>query len=148
MKVYCYRVVRAAAPDIQLTAGSLQADCLREVLDAACDAAHQWAAVNPGIVFPRKPMTGREAAIHPARLLVEVWPESSRAKRLRSSRVVTIYPPVGWCEQDAHGLHLWFGYGHRAQCCDRCGLVVEQLEDGGYALYRSAVYAPAQEVRR
>jgi hypothetical protein len=61
---------------------------------------------------------------------------------------VTIYPPVGWCEQDAHGLHLWFGYGHRAQCCDRCGLVIEHLDEGGYALYRSAVYAPVQEVRR
>jgi hypothetical protein len=141
-------VVRATAPDIQLTAGSLQADCLREALDLACDAAHQWAAINPGVVFPRRPGTGREAAICSVRLLVEVALDRSRAQRLRASRTVTIHPPVGWCPRDGNGLHLWFHYGSRAQCCDLCGLVVEWVDGGGHLLYRSAVYAPAQEVVR
>jgi hypothetical protein len=112
--------------------GIVYAASLRYALEEAVQLVHNRTASEPEAVFGSRPGQGREQALLPAKLRLEVEAVRRRGKGL--CRAITIQPPVGWCSASPDGRHHWVLGDYPTEAC-RCGLMREHFKCGGYALY-------------
>jgi hypothetical protein len=132
MTTYQWKVWRVEAQDACIMRGVVEAASLRYAFEEAVQLAHNCVATEPEVVFGSRPGRGREQALLPAKLLLEVEAARSRGKEI--CRTITIYPTTGWCPASPDGRHRWVLGDYPTEHCE-CGLVKEHLKDGGYALY-------------